>query len=130
LDIYVTGKCLWNPDLDRQKLLDNFYTEYFGPAAPAMKQFYGRIEDVWVHGDHGGRNYYCSKDASSFDKIIKTGFVSANPWKCLFTPPILKELAGYLEKAKKQAKDAPYRDRVEWVGKGFAFTLKCAAPLQ
>jgi hypothetical protein len=135
LDIYLTGKFLWNPDLNREELLKDFYGKFFGPAAAPMEKFYSRAEDVWVNGDHGGRNFYCAKpkvapkatDAGSLEEMRKTSYISADPWKCLFTPPVLKELAQYLTEAQTLAKDPPYRERVEMVSKGFALTLSRAA---
>ncbi len=45
---YLQGKLYWNPDLDLQALLDEFYQLYYGPGAPEMKQFWEFAEEVWT----------------------------------------------------------------------------------
>ncbi len=37
---YLANKLMWNPDLDADTVLQDFYDKAFGPAAPAMKKFY------------------------------------------------------------------------------------------
>ena len=37
---YLANKLMWNPDIDEEALLDDFYHKAFGPAAAAMKQYY------------------------------------------------------------------------------------------
>ncbi|MEO6906566.1 MAG: DUF4838 domain-containing protein [Abditibacteriaceae bacterium] len=37
---YVANKLLWNPNLDLNALLNDFYDKAFGPAAGAMKKYY------------------------------------------------------------------------------------------
>ena len=44
LGYYIVGKVLWNPAADVDKLLQDFYDKAFGPAAPAMKRYYQRID--------------------------------------------------------------------------------------
>ena len=38
---YLASRLMWNPDLDAESVLDDFYEHAFGPAAAAMKKFYG-----------------------------------------------------------------------------------------
>lgn len=37
LNLYVTGRCWWDANLDIEALLDEYYTLYFGPAREEMK---------------------------------------------------------------------------------------------
>ncbi|MEO6909045.1 MAG: DUF4838 domain-containing protein, partial [Abditibacteriaceae bacterium] len=37
---YVAEKLMWNPNLDMDALLNDFYSKAFGPAAPMMKKYY------------------------------------------------------------------------------------------
>ncbi len=122
LDYYVTARCQWDPDLDRAALMEEFYAEFFGPAAAPMKQLYERAEEVWMTGDHGGRNLYCSPEATSLKELAAAGYIAASPWEKLFTPPILAELARYLTAAEAAAIAAPYRERVAMVRQGFTWT--------
>ena len=51
---YVLAKLLWNPELDFDRLVNEFLTAYFGMAAPAVREWYdllhaGVTDDVHVH---------------------------------------------------------------------------------
>lgn len=127
LDYYLTAKFLWNPDLDREAMLKEFYEKFFGPAAEPMKSLYSRAEEIWVNGDHGGKNFYASEDLSTLKLALTEGFAGADPWKCLLTADALNELEGYLKEAEALATDSPYRERVALVREGFDWTLAEAA---
>ncbi len=45
--LYVTGKLLWNPDLDVKKLLDDAESKYYGKAYPAMKEYQALRRELW-----------------------------------------------------------------------------------
>jgi hypothetical protein len=45
---YWQGKLYWDPDMDRKKMLDEYYELYFGPARAEMKEFYEFAEEVWM----------------------------------------------------------------------------------
>ena len=47
LMMYWQNKLLWNPDLDRKAMLEEYYRLYFGPAAAEMKEFHEFAENVW-----------------------------------------------------------------------------------
>ena len=46
---YAFMKMLWNPYLDLDKLLDDWYVKAVGPkAAPYLREYFDRIEDFWT----------------------------------------------------------------------------------
>ena len=47
LMMYVQLKLFWDPDLDMNALLEEYYKLYFGPAAAEMKEFHEFAEAVW-----------------------------------------------------------------------------------
>ena len=47
LMLYVQNKLFWDPDLDMQKLLDEYCRLYYGPAGDIMKEYYTFAEKVW-----------------------------------------------------------------------------------
>lgn len=47
LMMYWQNKLFWDPDIDRQQTLDEYYALFFGPASAEMKEFYEFAEDVW-----------------------------------------------------------------------------------
>lgn len=47
INLYVRGRLMWNPDEDIDGLLDDFYAKFFGPAQPAMRDYWSTILDAW-----------------------------------------------------------------------------------
>ena len=47
LMVYWQNKLFWNPDMDRRKMLDEYYELFFGPAEAEMREFYEFAEQVW-----------------------------------------------------------------------------------
>ena len=48
--LYVNAKLLWDPALDLQKLLAEYFLLYYGPAADAMRNFFSYGEYVYTRG--------------------------------------------------------------------------------
>ena len=46
--LYLTGKMLWDPGLDPQKLLDDVESKYYGKAYPAMKKYHALRRSIWA----------------------------------------------------------------------------------
>jgi len=46
--LYLRARLMWDPRLDADAVLDEFYTGFFGPAGPAMKRFYNVLERCMV----------------------------------------------------------------------------------
>jgi hypothetical protein len=42
---YVSAKCLWNPDCDVRKVIDEFLEGYYGPAAGAIAEYLALLHD-------------------------------------------------------------------------------------
>jgi hypothetical protein len=72
---YLQGKLYWDPNLDRQKLLDEYYALYFGPAKAEMKAFCEFGEEVWTRPETrsitivGG--FLKEKDVDRFFELLK-----------------------------------------------------------
>jgi len=47
LMVYWQNKLFWDPDADREKMLDEYYRLFFGPAEKEMREFYEFSEKVW-----------------------------------------------------------------------------------
>lgn len=47
LMVYLQNKLFWDPDLDREQLLDEYYRLFYGPAEAEMREFYEFSEKVW-----------------------------------------------------------------------------------
>ena len=108
LDFYITMKLMDDPSLDTDVLLDDFFTNYFGAAASAMKQFYLKIESVY-------------SDPKNYPEEIQTKDAQYHQteelaWKYLGTKEVMDELGEYIADARKTASNEIEKSRVEsWV---------------
>ncbi|MBP5300652.1 MAG: DUF4838 domain-containing protein [Victivallales bacterium] len=99
---YLTGRLLWDSSLDVDALIDDYCEKYFGPAAAPMKCYWTRAEELWCNMD--------VKKRGPADNLNGT----------LYTPEVLRELAGYLEQAAALAPvDSDYAKRVQEIQKVF-----------
>ena len=48
----VTGKMLWNPDLDPAKILEDVESKYYGKAYPAMKKYHDYRRELWNNSSY------------------------------------------------------------------------------
>lgn len=86
LNIYLTGKLMWDADADINALLDDYYEKFYGPAAPEMKKFWTYAETLWTN------------------MKVKDRSAKADLYKTLYTPAALQKLKSYLEAAQKAVK--------------------------
>lgn len=45
---WLTARLLWNHRADGEALLDEYYREFFGPAAKPMRRFHAMAEEAWM----------------------------------------------------------------------------------
>lgn len=96
LNLYVTAKCLWNADTDIDKLLDEYFTLFYGPAKKDMQKFWTYAEAIW------NKN---------------TGGYPIN----ILTSARIQSLSSSLDQAKQHTvKGSLYRQRVELIEGEFA----------
>ena len=107
LNLYVTGKLYWNPDLDMKSLLDEYYELFYGPAKAPMKQFVSTAQKFW-------------NDANRHNKKA-TGIFEAVAVKDVFDRKKMALLKKYLDQALAAAPEgSQYRARVEQMVKEFS----------
>lgn len=74
LTLYLHSKLCWDKNLDMDKVLEEYYTLFFGPAKAEMKEFYEFAEKVWSRpvektiSSSGG--FITRKDVKDFFKIL------------------------------------------------------------
>ena len=85
--LYLTGKLLWDPDLDAKKVVDEAESLYYGKTYPVMKKYHAYRRQLW-------------KMATAC-----MGYPAGNPRAVeLLNPPDAKEtLLKYLDEAEKLA---------------------------
>ena len=96
LNHYVTWKLLSDPSQDVERLLQEFYPLFFGPAAPPMREFFTLLESRWTAPE---------VLASALPPDRKY-------WEVMGTPPILDALQGAIDRALAVAREEPYHTRV------------------
>jgi len=47
LMVYWQNRLFWDPDADREAMLDEYYRLFFGPAEAEMREFYEFAEEAW-----------------------------------------------------------------------------------
>ena len=96
---YVNNKLMWDPDLDMDSLLEEYYRLWFGPAAQEMKAFHEYAEKIWCRDG--------SRSISQKEGFLKEEFVG--------------EYFELLEKAKaKTVQGTLYFERIAAMEKAFA----------
>ncbi len=46
--IYLQARLYWEPELDLEAFLDEYYRTFYGPAGPEMCEFFEFAESVWM----------------------------------------------------------------------------------
>ncbi|MCG2661675.1 MAG: DUF4838 domain-containing protein [Kiritimatiellae bacterium] len=87
--LYMAAKLTWNPLLDSEKLKDDLYQKYYGPAAAPMKAYRDLLRKSWETAE--GHFIYGTKAS-----VIG---------KCLVEPGREQELLKYLALAEKDTGD-------------------------
>ena len=92
---YVAARLLWDPDLDVDALLEDFFQRFYAEAAAPMRDYYLSLENAAVSsGVHLSRQ-------RPYEEIVT-----------LFTPGLLGKLAASLAEAEKAASGEAVRTRV------------------
>lgn len=110
LEYYITFKLADDPSLDGNKLIDEFFTRYYGSAGTPMKVLYCRIEDLFSNP-----KYYPPEIQNSKAHQHQTEELA---WKWVGTPERVAELQKLMDQAKACAKTADEQQRVALFEKG------------
>ena len=97
--IYWQNKLFWDPDADRETILNEYYRLFYGPAEKEMKKFFEYAEAVWCRQE--------SRSVTQSSGFLKEGDVA--------------EYFRMLEAAaKKTAPDSVYRRRINQLIKAYS----------
>ena len=50
--LYLAAKIMWDPMLDVDALLDDYFTRFYGPAGDAMRRHFDRLERAYTEADY------------------------------------------------------------------------------
>ncbi|CAH1211079.1 hypothetical protein PAECIP111891_03678 [Paenibacillus allorhizoplanae] len=102
--LYLAAKMMWNPDLDVDALLEDYFTTFYGPAAEPMKRHFDILENAFAQAD-----YYAG---------------SINDFQHILTGTVMQAMEQSLteaEDAAQGASDSVYASRVNMVRVAFRF---------
>jgi len=109
LNIYMFYKYHWNPHRDVDALLNEYYTLFYGPAAPQMKNFWEEVETKF-------------RDVLQLNKTTSGSWPSVrNPadiWEKVYTRQVITRWQGYFTEAARLAEkdnDPIYSKRVAYM---------------
>jgi hypothetical protein len=110
LELHLASKLSDDPTLDGEKLIDEFFTRYYGAAAQPMRAFYELIEKTCY-------------DPTNYPEGIRSGALELHQseeiaWKWLGTPARMAELSTLMEKAKAAVRTETEKQRVALFERG------------
>jgi hypothetical protein len=104
--LYVASRLLWDVSLDPDRLLDEFFTSAFGPAAAEVQAFYAVLEAAWMSQTQG--KWFA-------------GIGSAAEQMDCYTTTQVAECAAHLRAAEALASDETVRARIRYLARGYAY---------
>lgn len=113
LNTYVFGKLCWDNSVDVDKILNEYYTLAYGPAAEPMKKFFERIEYLWSFKVVG-------KVSDTAEGPSAAGPSDYELWEKIYSPQEITSLTESFDLAEKLAsKDPDALKRVKYIRKEF-----------
>ena len=94
LNLYFRGQLYWNPRLDVDQELRDFYPKFFGPAAGPMESYWSSIYDAWSKTNVTEHEFF----------VIPAVY-----------PGELVERLGGLLRQTESVSEQPYRGRLDFV---------------
>lgn len=107
--IYVAARMLYNPDLNCDALLQDYFRDLYGPAAPEMAALYQTFEDAWMSYKRPGKWF--------------EGIGSMSEQISMYRPEHLTAVRRHLRQARQLANTEPVRQRIEYVAQGLEYPL-------
>jgi len=104
---WATARALWEGEVDRAALEDEFFNGFYGAAADEMRAFFALCEERWM--GQGGEPYWLK-------------FYDGEHQATLFPPEICIELRAMLDLAAATAESETVRARVGLASRAFAVT--------
>ncbi|NLO07091.1 MAG: DUF4838 domain-containing protein [candidate division WS1 bacterium] len=109
LDVYVAMRLMWDLDQDVEQMLDQYFTDLYGPAAPLVEKFYAELETAWSR----------PRADSTWDWSVA--------WLEMYPPELVARTMGYLREAEVLTRGQdPWHARVEKTLTGFLPFEECS----
>jgi hypothetical protein len=105
LGYWLASKLLWDADADVDALLETYYTEFFGEAAPHVRAYYDDLDRA--------------AEASGVHLAEQRPYADI---LTLFTPDLIDRLDAHLRAAQAAAQGDQVRERVRMLQSGMQYT--------
>ena len=121
LNYYVYNKVSWDVNADVDALLDEHDRLMFGPAAPEMKAYYARLEELWMN------RIACNVVSTNLGPEIREP-TERQKWLEIYSPAVIAEFEGYFRTAaRKLRKGSLEARRLSFIHEHFQKPLAAAA---
>ena len=121
LDFYVLGKIAWDPTLDVDAVIDEYFRLMFGAAGVEMKRVYRSLQNRWAKGVL--RQGIDTVWGPSFDPAPKSVI-----WTEVYSPKVLEAYDRLFAQAREKTSDGSLaRRRVELMQRELIEPLRAAA---
>ncbi|MBR4664287.1 MAG: DUF4838 domain-containing protein [Lentisphaeria bacterium] len=125
MDVYIYMRLLWNPDLDIEQELADYFRLYYGPAAKPAQELFRIFEENWIRIDR----MICTDPTGQTTRI---GVVKANKekyqkqiWSQVYNLDEMKKLDGLMRQMKELAPaGSVYANRVRLLQKYMIDVIK------
>lgn len=98
-NLHFRGQLYWNPDYDVAASLEEFYSNFYGLAAPVMRSYWQQIFEAWENTGVTEHEFF----------VIPT----------IYAESIVQNLQATLEPLSRLKLQEPYASRVEFTRLGF-----------
>ncbi len=105
---YVFYKLAWNPELDAEKLLSDYYSSAYGPAGAIIRKIEERFENIWFEKFFGPRTDMGIRFLGGKNTLPTT----AEIWEDIFNDDVTARFKKEMARAVAAAKGTQFAERV------------------
>ncbi len=107
--LYVMSRIVWDPNVDVDRLTDEWNERMFREAAEPMKKYWALAEKTWAAQEGSGHwAYRLAADPAQFQ---------------IFTPEAMRQMTAYLDQAEALAREDIVKQRIAFFRKTWELTL-------
>lgn len=105
LDKYISARLMWNPDLDIEAELADYFRAYYGPGAEPAQELFKLFEDNWVK--YWKLTAKDAPDSSATGLALPAKDRQMLVWSQVYTPEEMEKAEGLVAAVEKACGDAP-----------------------
>lgn len=128
---YLNAQLAWNPYLDPDEILEDYYHRAFGPAAPHLRDYFSLFEEHYrlLAEQYKGVTFSTYSDPPKIFREMRTdgkqGRTRLGREGITRNNRLEKRARHHLELARQKVSDpdSPYRRRIEFISSGLDFVV-------